>query len=57
MSGISSINIPENVTDIEPNAFAFSGLTEIKVDENNKHYADKDGVLFDKNLSTLIYYP
>ena len=57
MSGISSINIPENVTDIEPYAFAFSGLTEIKVDENNKHYADKDGVLFDKNLSTLIYYP
>ena len=57
MSEISSINIPENVTDIEPNAFAFSGLTEIKVDENNKHYADKDGVLFDKNLSTLIYYP
>ena len=57
MSGISSINIPENVTDIEPNAFAFSGLTEIKVDENNKHYADKDGVLFDKNLTTLIYYP
>ena len=57
MSGISSINIPENVTDIEPNAFAFSGLTEIKVDENNKHYADKDGVLFDKNLSTLICYP
>ena len=57
MSGISSINIPENVTDIEPNAFAFSGLTEIKVDKNNKHYADKDGVLFDKNLSTLIYYP
>ena len=57
MSGISSINIPENVTDIEPYAFAFSGLTEIKVDENNKHYADKDGVLFDKNLSTLICYP
>ena len=57
MSGISSINIPENVTDIEPNAFAFSGLTEIKVDKNSKHYADKDGVLFDKNLSTLIYYP
>lgn len=57
MSGISSINIPENVTDIEPYAFAFSGLTEIKVDENNKHYSSKDGVLFNKNLSTLIYYP
>ena len=57
MSGISSINIPENVTDIEPYAFAFSGLTEIKVDENNKHYSSKDGVLFNKNLSTLICYP
>ena len=57
MSGISSINIPENVTDIEPNAFAFSGLTEIKVDENNKHYSSKDGVLFNKDLSTLICYP
>lgn len=56
-NGISTITIPESVTNIEPNAFAFSNLEEILVDENNKKYSTKDGVLFDKNLSTLIYYP
>lgn len=55
--GLSTISIPERVTIIEPSAFAFSGITEIKVNENNKNYAAKDGVLFDKGLSTLIYYP
>ena len=57
-NGISTITIPESVTNIEPNAFANSNnLEEILVDENNKKYSTKDGVLFDKNLTTLIYYP
>ena len=57
-NGLSTITIPESVTNIEPNAFANSNnLEEILVDENNKKYSTKDGVLFDKNLTTLIYYP
>ena len=54
---LSTISIPERVTIIEPATFVFSSLTEIKVEENNKNYVTKDGVLFNKDLSTLIYYP
>ena len=57
-NGLSTITIPESVTNIEPKAFANSNnLEEILVDENNKKYSTKDGVLFNKNLTTLIYYP
>ena len=57
-NGLYTITIPESVTNIEPNAFANSNnLEEILVDKNNKKYSTKDGVLFNKNLTTLIYYP
>jgi len=34
-----------------------SSLTSINVDNNNSAYASIDGVLFDKNIRTLIRYP
>ena len=55
--GLTELYIPESVTDIEPFAFAFSSLEKIEVNDNNKHYSFKDGVLFSKDLSALIYYP
>lgn len=32
-------------------------LVEIVVSKDNKHYASHDGVLFNKDMKTLIYYP
>lgn len=57
INGISTIYIPESVTSIDTLAFFFSNLEKIEVNENNKHYSSKDGVLFNKDLSTLICYP
>lgn len=54
-----NINIPASVMNIEDQAFLNLGwLTSITVDDNNMEYSsDNRGVLFDKNKTTLMYYP
>ncbi len=55
---LQGIYIPENVTSIGDRAFSLCGqLTAINVDENNVSYSSLDGVLFDKEKTTLIAYP
>ncbi len=34
-----------------------NGLQKISVDENNRYFCTIDGVLFSKDMSTLLYYP
>ncbi|MDR1369052.1 MAG: leucine-rich repeat protein [Dysgonamonadaceae bacterium] len=55
---ISGIVIPKSVTSIGTRAFFLCReLTGIDVDEENEHYTSVDGVLFDKEKTTLIQYP
>ena len=59
---LTSINIPANVSTIGEDPFhgAFDGctsLTKITVDSKNKHFSSYDGVLFNKDKSTLIRCP
>ena len=66
-SSLTSITIPSSVTSIGSAAFAeyggdkdplyCSSLTNITVDSRNPAYASIDGVLFDKNIRTIISYP
>ena len=57
-SGITSINIPNSVTSIGVNVFYnCTGLTDITVDSNNSSFCSESGVLFNKDKTTLIYYP
>ncbi len=51
-----TIEIPANVSSIHPMAFQCQ-VENFVVDENNKYYASKDGVLFSKDMSQLIIYP
>ena len=54
---LSSITIPANVTEIGEQVFISRRLKEIKVDPNNRVFSDIDGVLYNKNATTLIEYP
>jgi len=56
-SSLPSVTIPSSVTAIGKFAFCASSLTSITVDSLNTVYASVDGVLFDKNVRTLIAYP
>ena len=53
----SYVSIPESLVTIEDNAFANCYVEEFRVNENNKNYKSVDGVLYDKNINTLINYP
>ncbi|MBR3704854.1 MAG: leucine-rich repeat domain-containing protein, partial [Oscillospiraceae bacterium] len=58
-NSLTTITIPGSVTSIErPLAFSTcASLTDIIVSENNQNYCDVDGVLFTKDMSTLMVYP
>jgi hypothetical protein len=54
----SSYTIPASVVYICEEAFSrCHNLTSIMVDTRNPNYASRDGVLFDKEMQTLIQYP
>ena len=50
-----SITIPASVSIIEDNAFDYCNI--ITVENSNPNYASIDGVLFNKDLTTLIHCP
>ena len=52
-----SVNIPEGVTSLFQTFLSCSSLESINVAEGNEHYKSVDGVLFDKNMTTLVKYP
>ena len=57
-SQLTSINIPESVVSISGNAFSGCvGLTEIKVESDNAKYSSENGILFNKDKTTVICYP
>ncbi len=54
-SNLTNIQIPSSVTSIESQED--SEFSSISVDEDNTTYSSSNGVLFDKNKTTLICYP
>ena len=54
----STYTVPDSVTKIDDAAFfGCVYLTDITVSSDNKNYVSVDGVLFTKNMSTLVAYP
>ena len=57
-TALKSITIPAKVTNIGYEAFYdCTALQEIKVDKNNTKYSAVNGVLYNKDKTTLILYP
>ncbi|MCL2721497.1 MAG: leucine-rich repeat domain-containing protein [Treponema sp.] len=57
-SRLTTINIPRNVTSMGDNIFTgCTSLSSITVDRNNTTFASAEGVLFNKNITELIYFP
>lgn len=55
---LSSVRIPRLVNRIDTGCFwACAALTEIVVDEENTTYSSHDGVLYNKNQTTLLICP
>ena len=55
---LTTIKIPASVTSIGGSPFnGCVNLREIQVDTGNTNYCDVDGVLFTKDMNTLITYP
>ena len=57
-SALESIHLPKNVSSVTASAFnGCKSLTEFTVDGENASYTAEDGILFNKNMSTLVLYP
>lgn len=55
---MEKVAFPSTINNLADDLFAFSDkLKEIIVDENNINYVDEDGILFNKDKTSLIVYP
>lgn len=54
----TQISIPESFPDLNTNSFDnFTSVTSVIVDKDNKSFTSIDGVLYDKGVTLLLYYP
>ena len=57
-TGLTSVYIPSSVTYFDNNPFYdCAAMTAVNVDPANQYMKSVDGVLFNKALTTIIYYP
>ena len=57
-SRITEITLPAQVTDLGGMLAGMNSLRAVYVSENsNTYYADKEGILFDKDQTEILYYP
>ena len=54
---ITSIRIPTSVKEMDGSCFAGCNIAAYEVDENNPHYTAINGVIYSKDLTTLVAFP
>lgn len=53
---LTSLHLPKHI-EVVAAPFKDSGITELTIEEENEHFSIVDSVLYDKNKTTLFYYP
>jgi len=56
-ASVGTINIPASVTSISASFERCPNIISFNVNANNNYYTSQNGVLFNKNMTKLIYYP
>lgn len=56
-NNLTTIWIGKGLTHLSPQAFSGSSLAEIIVDPQNTAFSSVDGVLFNKDATTLVHFP
>src|SRR5579863_8177057 len=54
---LTNVFIPAQLTNISPGAFVMQSLLAITVDTNNPTYISEGGILFTRDITTLVEYP
>jgi hypothetical protein len=54
---LAIINIPQNVISVEALALPYATLQTVNVDSQNPNYSSEFGVFYNKNKTSLLYYP
>ena len=56
-TNVTKIVVPETISKLHVNAFMEWSIECIDVNDDNPYFCDIDGVLYDKDVKTLIKYP
>ena len=56
-NALSELRIPASVKQLDATAFTYSSIKEFEIDNNNPYYTVVDGVIFSKDLKTLVAFP
>lgn len=56
-NALTSITIPDSVTSLWTPFYNCPALESVNVSSNNEYFTSLDGVLYDKDITTLYYYP
>ena len=57
-TSLINLTVPSNILIINPESFyGCSNLINININSNNPNYTSVDGVVFNKNITTLVLYP
>lgn len=54
---LKTVNIPKDFTYYVTDFVEWKNLANINVDSENAHYSSENGILYDKNKTTLMMYP
>lgn len=56
-NALTSVDISDSVSEIWQPFYNCMSIESVNVSENNSYFASVDGVLYDKDLTVLYYYP